>query len=71
MSISYKDSSRIKTKKGIEPPTDVIKGGYQEVTPSPSPPPESEGTWGTTVPTSQPSPDKQNANSKSSKPSKR
>jgi hypothetical protein len=67
MSVISKNNSQ--TKKGVEPPTDVIKGGYQEVTPSPSPSPESEGTWGTAVPTSQPPSDKQNTNSKPSKPS--
>jgi len=34
--------------------TNVIKGGYQEVSPSPPPAPEHGGSWGTAVPATQP-----------------
>lgn len=43
------------TIRGIEPSgKDVIKGGYQVVTPNPPPDPKPSGSWGTAVPSNTP-----------------
>jgi len=67
MTIQDKTSQTIKS---IEPSGNVIKGGYQEVSPSPSPAPPSGGTWGTAVPTSKPS-DEQNPKTEPAHPPKK
>jgi len=42
------DNNKIRTED--IPSDSTIKGGYQEVTPEPSPPPADEGEWGTATP---------------------
>lgn len=62
------DDSQQKPFQGLEfPDSNVIKGGYQVITPNPPPDP-SGGSWGTAVPSPSPSsPDTQNSPSASNK----